>query len=66
MFRRELTIKGSFAQQFAFDRALLALRAGRVDTSGMVTHRFGLDEYSEALEAVASSHCVQAVIRPHG
>ena len=66
IFRRELTIKGSFAQQFAFDRALLALRTGRVDTSGMVTHQFGLDQYAEALEAVASSHCIKAVIRPHG
>ncbi len=66
IFRRELTIKGSFAQQFAFDRALLALRGGRVDTTGMVTHRFGLDEYAAALEAVASSDCIKAVIRPHG
>lgn len=66
VFRRELTIKGSFAQQFAFDRALLALRGGRVDTGGMVTHRFGLDQYSEALKAVASSDCIKAVIRPHG
>jgi len=66
IFRRELTIKGSFAQQFAFDRAVLALRTGRVDTSGMVTHQFGLDQYAEALEAVASSHCIKAVIRPHG
>ena len=31
IFRRELTIKGSFAQQFSFDRALSALRTGRVD-----------------------------------
>lgn len=66
VFRRELTIKGSFAQQFSFDRALLALRGGRVDTTGMVTHRFGLDQYAEALEAVASSECIKAVIRPHG
>jgi len=66
VFRRELTIKGSFAQQFAFDRALLALRGGRVDTSGMVTHRFGLDQYADALAAVASSDCIKAVIRPHG
>ncbi len=66
VFRRELTIKGSFAQQFSFDRALLALRGGRVDTSGMVTHRFGLDQYAEALQAVASSECIKAVIRPHG
>ncbi|CAN5613864.1 zinc-dependent alcohol dehydrogenase family protein [soil metagenome] len=66
IFRRELTIKGSFAQQFAFDRALLALRGGRVDTTGMVTHRFSLEQYAEALKAVASSECIKAVIRPHG
>jgi len=30
VFRRELTIKGSFAQCFSFDRAVLALRHGRV------------------------------------
>lgn len=64
VFRRELTIKGSFAQRFSFDRALTALRTGRVDTSGMITHRFGLSDYADALEAVADSHCVKAVIEP--
>jgi D-arabinitol dehydrogenase (NADP+) len=64
IFRRELTIKGSFAQQFAFDRALGALRGGQVDTRGMITHRFKLEQYAEALEAVADSSCVKAVITP--
>ncbi|WP_382308014.1 zinc-dependent alcohol dehydrogenase family protein [Herbiconiux sp. UC225_62] len=66
VFRRELTIKGSFAQQFSFDRALAALRNGRVDTAGMVTHRFTLEEYADALAAVADSACIKAVIRPGG
>ena len=64
IFRRELTIKGSFAQQFSFDRSLSALRGGRVDTQGMITHRFSLEEYSEALAAVADSSCVKAIIIP--
>ncbi|TFB74989.1 2-deoxy-scyllo-inosamine dehydrogenase [Cryobacterium glaciale] len=64
IFRRELTIKGSFAQQFSFDRALTALRGGRVRTEGMITHRFTLEEYAEALEAVADSSCIKAVITP--
>jgi len=64
VFRRELTIKGSFAQQFAFDRALGALRSGRIDTSGLITHRFTLEQYAEALDAVADSGCIKAVIRP--
>jgi D-arabinitol dehydrogenase (NADP+) len=65
VFRRELTIKGSFAQQFSFDRSVAALRSGAVDTSGMITDRFGLDEYAEALRAVASSSTIKAVMVPN-
>jgi D-arabinitol dehydrogenase (NADP+) len=65
VFRRELTIKGSFAQQFALDRSVAALRSGAVDTSGMITDRFGLDEYAEALRAVASSATIKAVMVPN-
>jgi D-arabinitol dehydrogenase (NADP+) len=64
IFRRELTIKGSFAQQFSFDRALSALRSGRVKTEGMISRRFSLDAYGEALDAVADSSVVKALIVP--
>ena len=64
IFRRELTIKGSFAQQFSFDRALGALRTGRVDPTGLITHRFGLDQYGEALAAVSDSAVVKSIIVP--
>ncbi len=62
VFRRELTIKGSFAQQFSFDRALAALRLGTVRTDALITHRFDLDHYGDALAAVADSACVKAVV----
>lgn len=64
IFRRELTIKGSFAQQFSFDRALTALRTGRIDGAGLVTHAFGLDQYEQALAAVADSTVVKAALVP--
>jgi len=64
VFRREITIKGSFAQQFSFDRAVEALRTRRIDTTGIITHRFRLDQYGEALAAVADSTCIKAVITP--
>jgi D-arabinitol dehydrogenase (NADP+) len=64
IFRRELTIKGSFAQQFSFDRALSALRSGRVKTEGMISRRFNRDAYGEALDAVADSSVVKALIVP--
>lgn len=64
IFRRELTIKGSFAQQFSFDRALRALRTGRVGVSGLISHRFSLDQYAQALAAVADSAVVKTVLLP--
>lgn len=66
VFRRELTIKGSFAQQFSFDRSLKALRSGRVRTEGLITHRFGLEQYADALAAVGDSSSIKTVIVPNG
>jgi D-arabinitol dehydrogenase (NADP+) len=64
IFARELTIKGSFAQTHCFDRALLALRTGRVRTEGIVTDVVALARFDEALAAVASSASVKAVVKP--
>jgi D-arabinitol dehydrogenase (NADP+) len=65
IFRRELTVKGSFAQQFAFDRSLQALRTGRVNTEGMITHRFTLDQYQAALDAISDSTCIKSIVVPN-
>lgn len=62
IFSRELTIKGSFAQTHCFDRALLALRSGRVLTEGIVTDLVPLERFGDALAAVASSVSVKAAV----
>src|SRR4029077_10862536 len=54
VFRREITIKGSFAEVTSFAAAIAALRNGRVKTDGIITHRFHLDDYADALETVDS------------
>jgi D-arabinitol dehydrogenase (NADP+) len=65
IFRRELTVKGSFAQTHCFDRALAVLRSGRVRTEGIVTHQFSLDAYESALEALRNEpSCMKAAIVP--
>jgi len=65
VFRRQLTIKGSFAQTHCFDRAIALLRSGRVRTDGIVTHRFGLDGFGEALQALSSDPtCLKSAIVP--
>jgi D-arabinitol dehydrogenase (NADP+) len=63
IYRRELTIKGSFAQVSSFPLAIAALRTGRVQTDGIITHRFPLDRFGEALEAVRSDPtCLKAAV----
>jgi D-arabinitol dehydrogenase (NADP+) len=49
IFRRELTVKGSFGQVHCFDRALAELRSGRVRSEGMVTHTFPLEDFETAI-----------------
>ena len=62
VFRREITIKGSFAEITSFAAAIAALKGGRARTDGIITHRFGLDEYPAALAAVASGTGVHKVV----
>jgi D-arabinitol dehydrogenase (NADP+) len=65
VFRRQLTIKGSFAQTHCFDRAIALLRSGRVRTDGIVTHRFDLDGFGAALTALSSDPtCLKSAIVP--
>jgi D-arabinitol dehydrogenase (NADP+) len=64
VFRRELTIRGSVSQVDCFDRSVLALRNGIVNGEGFITHRFGLEEYADALAASADSSCIKPVIEP--
>ncbi|MBV9281975.1 MAG: zinc-dependent alcohol dehydrogenase family protein [Chloroflexi bacterium] len=65
IFRRQLTIKGSFAQTHCFDRALAVLRSSRVRTEGILSHCFTLEEYGAALEALRSDRsCLKAAIVP--
>lgn len=65
IFRRQLTVKGSFAQVNCMERSLALLRSGRVRTQGLITHRFGLEAYGAALEALRSDpECLKAVVSP--
>jgi D-arabinitol dehydrogenase (NADP+) len=62
VFRREITIKGSFAEITSFAAAIAALKGGRARTDGIITHRFGLDDYPAALQAVAGGTGVHKVV----
>ena len=62
MFRREITIRGSFAEITSFEAAIAALRSGRVRTDGIISHRFPLDRYGEALETLRSDPTAHKVV----
>jgi D-arabinitol dehydrogenase (NADP+) len=62
VFRREITIKGSFAEMTSFGAAIRALRSGRARTDGIITHRFSLDDYDKALDALAHDRGVHKVV----
>ncbi len=62
VFRREITIKGSFAEMTSFGAAIAALRAGRARTDGIITHRFPLGEYGKALDALANDRTAHKVV----
>ena len=65
VFRREITIKGSFAEISSFAAAIAALRGGRARTEGIITHRFALEDYGKALDALQNDPTVhKAVIVP--
>jgi D-arabinitol dehydrogenase (NADP+) len=62
VFRREITIKGSFAEIFSFPAAIDALRNGRAGTEGLITHRFALADYGKALEALQNDRSVHKIV----
>jgi D-arabinitol dehydrogenase (NADP+) len=62
VFRREITIKGSFAEITSFAAAIAALRGGRAKTDGIITHRFSLDDYGKALDALEHDPSVHKVV----
>ncbi|MDD5017400.1 MAG: zinc-dependent alcohol dehydrogenase family protein [Eubacteriales bacterium] len=54
VFSQEYEIIGSFAQTHCFDRAINALETSIVKVDNLVTHKFNLSDYAEALDVVAS------------
>lgn len=48
VFRRELTIRGSYTNPYVMERSLALLASGRLDWETIVTHRYPLDDFDQA------------------
>jgi D-arabinitol dehydrogenase (NADP+) len=62
VFHREIRIQGSFAEIDTLPATLAALESGRLKTDGLITHRFSIDEYGKALEALRSDKSAHKIV----
>ena len=62
VYKKELTIKGSFVNPDTHDRAVRLINSGKVDFSSIVTHRFTLDQLPEAIAMQMSSESIKVVV----
>jgi len=64
IFKREITIKGSFAQTHCFGRALKYLENRRIKVSELITHEIPLTDFSEALALMHQGKAIKIAIIP--
>jgi len=64
VYRREITITGSFTNPFTQARALALLEKGRVKVEGLISHRLPLAEVPAALELMEAGQATKIVIEP--
>lgn len=64
VYNEEITVVGSMAVLHSFGTALDLIASGAVDTSGLVTHRFPLEGYPDAIETVRGGAGVKSHVLP--
>jgi 2-desacetyl-2-hydroxyethyl bacteriochlorophyllide A dehydrogenase len=64
VYNDEITVVGSMAVLHSFGTALDLVRDGAVDTTGLVTHRYTLDQYPAALDVVRGGAGVKVHVLP--
>ena len=64
LFRREITIKGSFAQIDAFPRALAYLESGKIKVNEIVSDEFDLKDWGRVLEHAWSRKGIKIAVVP--
>lgn len=64
VFRRELTIRGTYVNPFTMERSLALLASGRINWEAIVTHRFPLDDFDQAWEAHSRGAGLKISVQP--
>ncbi|MBI5830910.1 MAG: zinc-dependent alcohol dehydrogenase family protein [Armatimonadetes bacterium] len=66
VFLNELTVMGSYINPFTHQRALELLAGGRVRVEPLISHRFGLEQFGEALAVAGSGQALKVLVGPGG
>lgn len=64
IYRREITVVGSFSLGNEMPQAIALLRSGRVQVEPLTTHQLGLDGFGEALKLMRSGESLKVQIVP--
>jgi D-arabinitol dehydrogenase (NADP+) len=60
-----LQIIGSFSQTYCFPRAVAYLDSGKIKTRGMVTDKYSIDNFQQALDKMNSRGALKICITPN-
>lgn len=64
VYKKELSIRGSFVNPDTHDRAVALLNAGKLDFSRIITHRLPLEQMDQAIATQMSSESIKVVVLP--
>jgi 2-desacetyl-2-hydroxyethyl bacteriochlorophyllide A dehydrogenase len=64
IYRKDLAVYGSFAQRFSFHDAMTLLQSGAVEVEPLLTRRFPIEQFAEALELAFSGEALKVQIQP--
>jgi len=64
IYRKEMTITGSFTNPFSQHRALALLASGRVKVEELISHRLALEEVVRGIELLERGEATKVVIEP--
>lgn len=62
VYKKELTIKGSFVNPDTHARAVALINSGKVDFGPIITHHFALDQLPEAIAMQMSEDSIKVVV----
>lgn len=64
VYKKELTIKGSFVNPDTHDRAVELINAGKVDFEPIITHTIPLEDLAGAIDIQSGSESIKVVVLP--